>query len=57
MTPIAVTIFGGVFDAAKLKFPFNNPGTRAMLPADLRDWKAIEVWADSLPEKLFPQRV
>ncbi len=54
VTPVAVTIFGGVFDAAKLKFPYNNAGTRAMPPADLRDWKTIEVWADSLPEKLFP---
>jgi menaquinone-dependent protoporphyrinogen oxidase len=52
VSPVAVTIFGGVFDATKLKFPYANAGTRAMPPADLRDWKAIEAWADSLPEAL-----
>jgi menaquinone-dependent protoporphyrinogen oxidase len=52
VSPVAVTIFGGAFDPAKLKFPYNNPGIKAMPPADLRDWKLIEAWADSLPEKL-----
>jgi menaquinone-dependent protoporphyrinogen oxidase len=52
LEPVAVEIFGGVFDASKLKFPYANAGTRAMPPADLRDWKAIEAWADSLPKKL-----
>lgn len=49
VTPVAVTLFGGAFDPAKLRFPYANPGTRAMPPADLRDWTAIEAWADSLP--------
>jgi menaquinone-dependent protoporphyrinogen oxidase len=52
VTPVAVAIFGGAFDPAKLKFPYSNPGTKAMPAADLRDWKAIEAWADALPEKL-----
>jgi menaquinone-dependent protoporphyrinogen oxidase len=52
VTPVAVAIFGGAFDPGKLKFPYSNPGTKAMPPADLRDWRAIEAWADSLPEKL-----
>jgi menaquinone-dependent protoporphyrinogen oxidase len=52
VSPVAVTIFGGVFDATKLRFPYANAGTRAMPPADLRDWKAIEAWADALPDKL-----
>ncbi len=52
VSPVDVTIFGGVFDASKLKFPYANAATKAMPPADLRDWKAIEAWADSLPEKL-----
>ena len=52
VSPVDVTIFGGVFDATKLRFPYANAGTRAMPPADLRDWKVIEAWADSLPEKL-----
>jgi menaquinone-dependent protoporphyrinogen oxidase len=52
VTSVAVTIFGGLFDPARLRFPYANAGTRAMPAADLRDWKAIEAWADSLPEKL-----
>ncbi len=50
--PVAVTVFGGVLDPAKLKFPYSNPGIKAMGLSDLRDWEAIEAWADSLPEKL-----
>jgi menaquinone-dependent protoporphyrinogen oxidase len=52
VSPQAVTVFGGAFDPAKLKFPYNNPGIKAMPPADLRDWQAIEAWADSLAPKL-----
>ena len=52
VTPVAVTVFGGVLDPSKLKFPYSNPGIKAMGPSDLRDWEAIEAWADSLPEKL-----
>jgi menaquinone-dependent protoporphyrinogen oxidase len=49
LAPVAVTVFGGAFDPAKLRFPYANPGTRAMPPVDLRDWEVIEAWADSLP--------
>ena len=49
---VDVTVFGGVLDPAKLKFPYSNPGIKAMGMSDLRDWEAIEGWADSLPEKL-----
>jgi len=52
VVPVDVTIFGGVLDPAKLKFPYSNPGIKAMGMSDLRDWQAIEGWADSLPEKL-----
>lgn len=52
VSPVAVTIFGGAFDPAKLRFPFNNAGMKRMPAADLRDWQAIEAWADALPEKL-----
>lgn len=55
VSPCAVAIFGGVFDPTKLKFPYANAGTRTMPAADLRDWKAIEAWADSLPEALGPK--
>jgi menaquinone-dependent protoporphyrinogen oxidase len=50
VTPIAVTIFGGVLRPEKLKFPYT--GMKGMPPTDLRDWEAIENWANSLPEKM-----
>jgi len=38
--PQLVTVFGGVVDPAKLRFPLNR------LPAsDARDWAAIRAWA------------
>lgn len=55
VTPAEVTVFGGALDPAKLKFPYSNPGIKAMGASDLRDWPAIEAWADSLPEKLLPK--
>jgi menaquinone-dependent protoporphyrinogen oxidase len=54
VTPIAVTIFGGVLRPEKLKFP--HTGMKGMPPTDLRDWEAIETWADSLPEKMAVDR-
>jgi menaquinone-dependent protoporphyrinogen oxidase len=50
VSPKDVTIFGGALDPAKLKFPFT--GMKSFGATDLRDWKAIEAWADSLPAKL-----
>ena len=41
--PVAVTIFGGVVDPAKLRFPFNR-----MQASDARDWDAIRSWADEI---------
>ncbi|MDH4139942.1 MAG: flavodoxin [Coriobacteriia bacterium] len=52
ISPVAVAVFGGAFDPTRLRFPDANAGTRNMPPVDLRDWKAIEAWADSLPEAL-----
>jgi menaquinone-dependent protoporphyrinogen oxidase len=41
--PFAVTVFGGVLDPGKLRFPLNR------LPAsDARDWGAIRGWAAGL---------
>jgi menaquinone-dependent protoporphyrinogen oxidase len=41
--PVAVAIFGGVIDPARLRFPF------ARMPAsDARDWDAIGAWADEV---------
>jgi menaquinone-dependent protoporphyrinogen oxidase len=58
LKPVAVELFGGKYDPAKLKFPMN---LLAALPAsplhgepasDVRDWDAIRAWAGSLPAKL-----
>jgi menaquinone-dependent protoporphyrinogen oxidase len=51
-SPRAVAIFGGAVDPAELRFPDNNPAFRAMPVSDLRDWDAIRVWAESLPDAL-----
>jgi menaquinone-dependent protoporphyrinogen oxidase len=40
LTPAAVTIFGGVVDPSKLRFPFKH-----MPASDARDWAAIGAWA------------
>ena len=47
-----MTVFGGVFDPTGLRFPDANPAMKKLPPSDLRDWEAIEAWADSLPEAL-----
>jgi len=52
ISPVAVTVFGGAFDPTGLRSPDANPATKNLPPVDLRDWKAIEAWADSLPEVL-----
>jgi menaquinone-dependent protoporphyrinogen oxidase len=58
LAPIAVELFGGKYDPAKLRFP---DSLLASLPAsplhqmpasDLRDWAAIRAWASSLAAKL-----
>ena len=43
ISPVAVAVFGGVIDPARLQFPFNR-----MPPSDARDWDAISAWADEL---------
>ena len=40
VSPVAVTVFGGVIDPARLRFPFNR-----MPPSDARDGDAIDGWA------------
>lgn len=50
--PSAVAVFGGRLDPSSLRFPDNNPAMRGMGALDLRDFGAIEVWADSLPDAL-----
>jgi menaquinone-dependent protoporphyrinogen oxidase len=44
LEPRAVTVFGGVVDPERLRFPFNH------MPAlDIRDWPTIHAWAAELP--------
>jgi len=52
ISPVAVTVFGGALDPTGLRFPDANPAMKKLPPSDLRDWEAIEAWADSLPEAL-----
>ena len=53
--PIAIEVIGGVFDPAKLTFPYNLvPGLKKMPVSDIRDWTAIRAWANSLPARLQP---
>jgi menaquinone-dependent protoporphyrinogen oxidase len=40
ITPVAVAVFGGAIDPARLRFPFNR-----MPASDARDWVAIRAWA------------
>jgi menaquinone-dependent protoporphyrinogen oxidase len=51
--PVAHEVFGGKFDPAKLRFPYNLVPYLKRLPAsDIRDWNAIRAWASSIAEKL-----
>ena len=52
LTPVAQEIFGGKFDPAKLRFPYNLVPYLKRLPAsDIRDWTAIRAWARSVADK------
>ncbi len=53
LTPVAVELFGGKFDPARLTFPYNLiPALKQMPVNDIRDWEAIRAWVKSLAEKL-----
>ena len=52
ISPVAVTVFGGVLEPTRLRFPDANPAMKNLPPVDLRDWRAIEAWANSLPDAL-----
>jgi menaquinone-dependent protoporphyrinogen oxidase len=51
--PVAIEIFGGKFDPAKLRFPMNLiPALKQMPASDVRDWTAIRAWASGLAAQL-----
>jgi len=51
LTPVALEMFVGKYDPAKLRFPVNLFAGKE--PAsDLRDWTAIRAWASNLAAKL-----
>lgn len=53
LRPVAMELFGGKFDPAKLRFPINLLAGQE--PAsDLRDWTSIRAWAGDLAAKLEP---
>ncbi len=51
LTPIALEMFVGKYDPAKLRFPVNL-FTGKEPASDLRDWMAIRAWASNLVAKL-----
>jgi menaquinone-dependent protoporphyrinogen oxidase len=61
LTPIALEMFVGKYDPARLRFPDNLiaglPGTPLHgLPAvDFRDWATIRAWAKNLAVQLQPE--
>jgi menaquinone-dependent protoporphyrinogen oxidase len=58
LEPVAVQLFGGKYDPAKLRFPdsllatFPASPLHQMPASDLRDWEAIRAWASGLAAKL-----
>jgi menaquinone-dependent protoporphyrinogen oxidase len=53
LAPVAVEVFGGKHDPAKLTFPYNLiPALKQMPATDIRDWTAIRAWANDLAPKL-----
>lgn len=55
LTPVSVAVFGGRIDPDHLRFPDSNPAVRQMGWVDLRDWDAVDAWADSLAVALAPR--
>jgi len=57
LIPESTLVVGGRFDPARLRFPYSwIPAMKAMPPSDVRDWAAIQNWADELA-KAFAEGV
>ena len=53
LTPVAVELFGGKFDPARLTFPYTLiPALKRMPVSDIRDWDAMRTWARDLSRTL-----
>ena len=52
LSPVDVALFGGKLDPQGLRFPHNNPAMKNVPASDLRDWAAIEAWADGVATRL-----
>lgn len=51
--PVSREIFGGRWDPAKLRFPWNLIPAMKNVPAnEARNWTAIHAWAEALRDKL-----
>lgn len=51
LTPVALEVFGGRFDPARLRFPLNRLAG-AEPASDIRDWAAIRAWTSTLASTL-----
>jgi menaquinone-dependent protoporphyrinogen oxidase len=57
LTPVALEIFGGKFDPAKLGFPWTLlPALRKMPASDARDWTAIGAWVSDFVDSSLEHR-
>ena len=53
LKPVAITVFPGKFDPAKLRFPYNLIGPlKKMPPSDERNWDEIRAWVVGLGNEL-----
>jgi len=50
LTPVALEMFGGKYDPAKLRFPISLFAGKEPV-SDLREWTAIRAWASNLAVK------
>ena len=50
ISPVTVEVFGGKLDPEALRFP--HTVMKALPASDIRDWEAIDAWAQSLPTAL-----